>query len=744
MKKTFAEESMIERAVPERQRPEAGAFSAESARSDSGRPFIPPFIPSFVQRKASCACGGGCAACQSESTNSAALKVSQPNDAAEIAADHIADKVMGMPASPAEDGKTQSAPASSSPLQRKESGSAGGDMAAPPIVNDVISSSGSSLDKGTRQFMESRMGHDFSSVQVHTDGKAAESARSVNAQAYTAGDHIVFNQGQYAPGTEQGKKLLAHELAHVGQQKGNLGRAVIQRKITDAQLETEFQTWAADHKEKVNKGGVDYPHQLWSFIFEMVGDPQTAGPKAKPQKPAELKKWQEDFEKAELVADWLINLKKTAANDSVKTAAESRLSGILDLMQQADLLTPAMSRANDLNPDNKKRIFEAILNAPQSATVNDIERIVSFFCAAAKDASGCLVIQILTDSKKHPLKTMDIARSKAMIKLLIHAYPNAPELVDALAELLMFNPKLRNEISEALMKSELGGSPALLFKVLKHKLFIEPEYGASTLPVLQGTDSVEDYEKKRMKDDMPWVYTFKQKYYVDFLIDMASKQTPPVVIPRPKKMAFADLKTWLDTNTGKIAAAAAATYSTQEEIFEVYRNIADIFFYHVPHDRNVQPDMAGGIGHLKPGLPSKMRFEADCDVFATYAMRFLTGGGFTPIGYLGFYPKGVFAGRAPHVVALVRKGNKYSFINNKDIFDTGIADTKLPDDKKAEAIVKLMEGGLAEGYGEPKPTDLDIFYGDADATGKMSSAFFSSDPSLKRPDLEKAAAPAVP
>lgn len=735
MKKIFAEESMIERAAPERQRPDVGAFSTESTRSDSGaeRPFL--------HRKASCACGGGCSACQSDST---ALQISQPNDAAEIAADHIADKVMGMPASPVEDGKTQSAPASSSPLQRKESGSVGADMAAPPIVNDVISGSGSSLDKGTRQFMESRMGHDFSSVQVHADSKAAESAQSVNAQAYTAGDHIVFNQGQYAPDTEQGKRLLAHELAHVGQQRGNLGRAVIQRKITDAELETEFQKWAVAHNEKVNKNSTDYPHQLWTFIFEMVGDPQTAGPKAKPPpKSAELKKWQEDFEKAELVADWLINLKKTTGNEFVKNAAESRLSGIVELMQQADFLIPAMSRVNDLEPDNKKRIFEAILNAPQSATVGDIERIVSFFVAASTDASGCLVIQILTDSKKHPIKAMDLARSKAMVKLLIHAYPNAPELIDALAELLMFNPKLRNDISEALMKSELGGSPALLFKVLKHKLFIEPEYGASILPVLKGADSTEDYEKKRMKDDMPWVYTYKQKYYVDFLIEMAKKQTPPVVIPKPKKMAFAELKDWLDTNSEKIAAAAAATYTTQEEIFEVYRNIADIFFYHVPHDRNVQPDKAGKIGHLKPGVPSKMRFEADCDVFATYAMRFLNSAGFTPIGYLGIYPRGLFKGRAAHVVALIRKDKKYSFINNKDIFDMGLADTK-PDDKKAEAIVKLKEGGLAQGYGAPVPTDADIFYGDAEANGKMSSNFFNSDASLQRPDLEKTAAPAVP
>jgi hypothetical protein len=104
-------------------------------------------------------------------------------------------------------------------IQRKESGNTGGGRTAPSIVSDVISSSGQSLDKGTQQFMESRMGHDFSDVRVHTDSKAAESAQSINALAYTSGNHIAFNSGQYQPNTEGGRRLLAHELVHVGQQK---------------------------------------------------------------------------------------------------------------------------------------------------------------------------------------------------------------------------------------------------------------------------------------------------------------------------------------------------------------------------------------------------------------------------------------------------------------------------------------------------------------------------------------------
>ena len=88
----------------------------------------------------------------------------------------------------------------------------------PPIVHEVLRSPGQSLDANTRAFMEPRFGHDFSGVRVHTDARAAESARAVNALAYTVGNNVVFGAGQYAPQSNVGKRLMAHELAHVVQQ----------------------------------------------------------------------------------------------------------------------------------------------------------------------------------------------------------------------------------------------------------------------------------------------------------------------------------------------------------------------------------------------------------------------------------------------------------------------------------------------------------------------------------------------
>lgn len=89
------------------------------------------------------------------------------------------------------------------------------------------------LDTETRAFFESRFGQDFSSVRVHADAAAASSASQLNAQAYTAGRDIVFDAGRFAPGTTTGRRLLAHELAHVVQQgaavKGPVTARALQR-----------------------------------------------------------------------------------------------------------------------------------------------------------------------------------------------------------------------------------------------------------------------------------------------------------------------------------------------------------------------------------------------------------------------------------------------------------------------------------------------------------------------------------
>lgn len=177
------------------------------------------------------------------------LTVNQPGDKFEQEADRVADAVMRMPdpaisaqpvsrtsptgvqrcscgqsisgTEPCQDCKDKTMA-----LQRASSGSSSRDT-APPIVHEVLGSRGQPLDHATRDFMEPRFGADFSGVRVHADPKAAESARAVDALAYTVGHDIVLGQEQYAPQTTAGRRLLTHELTHVMQQAS--GSAMVQR-----------------------------------------------------------------------------------------------------------------------------------------------------------------------------------------------------------------------------------------------------------------------------------------------------------------------------------------------------------------------------------------------------------------------------------------------------------------------------------------------------------------------------------
>jgi outer membrane protein OmpA-like peptidoglycan-associated protein len=108
-------------------------------------------------------------------------------------------------------------PGLSSPAHRPRV-RAGSESDLPPIVNEVLATSGRALDAGAREFFQPRFGADFSAVRVHEDTRAAASAQAINALAYTSGTHIIFGAGRFAPHAPAGRRLLAHELAHVVQQ----------------------------------------------------------------------------------------------------------------------------------------------------------------------------------------------------------------------------------------------------------------------------------------------------------------------------------------------------------------------------------------------------------------------------------------------------------------------------------------------------------------------------------------------
>lgn len=103
-------------------------------------------------------------------------------------------------------------------LMRRHNGCGKCGEGVPPIVHDVLKGSGEKLPASARTIAEQRFGQDLSHVRVHSNEKAAASARSVGALAYSVGPDIVFGEGQFAPSTRSGEKLLSHELAHTVQQ----------------------------------------------------------------------------------------------------------------------------------------------------------------------------------------------------------------------------------------------------------------------------------------------------------------------------------------------------------------------------------------------------------------------------------------------------------------------------------------------------------------------------------------------
>lgn len=154
-------------------------------------------------------------------TVQAKLVVGSADDPLEHEADRVAEQVMRMPASAgsAGGGEPLGRTGGAEALQRKCTAceDAAG-ATAPAMVADVLRASGGPLDAGDRAFFEPRFGRDFSQIRVHSDDRAASSARSIGARAYTVGGHIAFAQGQYAPGSDHGRHLLAHELTHTIQQ----------------------------------------------------------------------------------------------------------------------------------------------------------------------------------------------------------------------------------------------------------------------------------------------------------------------------------------------------------------------------------------------------------------------------------------------------------------------------------------------------------------------------------------------
>lgn len=157
------------------------------------------------------------------------------------------------------------------PVQRKHSAAT---AASAATFHAVPSSNGQPLDDETRNFFESRIGHDLGSLRIHTGDAAAESARSVNARAYTLGSDIVFGSGEYAPHSESGRHLIAHELAHVAQHYESGSRRTLHRTLkVDAAASDDPATAVSTVDPLITSLCPDFEMNAAGFVVPKAGTP---------------------------------------------------------------------------------------------------------------------------------------------------------------------------------------------------------------------------------------------------------------------------------------------------------------------------------------------------------------------------------------------------------------------------------------------------------------------------------------
>jgi peptidoglycan hydrolase-like protein with peptidoglycan-binding domain len=187
----------------------------------------------------------------------AKLTVGQPGDRYEQEADRVAEAVMRMPEPAVEGGPPDRATKEPPGIQRccpeceeeilrqpkeeeeeeKIHRKRGGASRAPAVTPGLqarisgLRGAGQPLSQSDRAFFEPRFGYDFSRVRIHADSRAADTAKALDARAYTVGNDIFLGQGQYDPGFGTGRSLLAHELTHVIQQCDRLQSDVLQRQV---------------------------------------------------------------------------------------------------------------------------------------------------------------------------------------------------------------------------------------------------------------------------------------------------------------------------------------------------------------------------------------------------------------------------------------------------------------------------------------------------------------------------------
>jgi hypothetical protein len=181
------------------------------------------------------------------------LRIGAPHDHDEQEAERVAHAVMGNPQ-----------PAAGGPATSREM-----PVATASRAGDGIQSfgGGQPLTQPMREFFDTRFGHDFSHVRIHTDARAADLAEAIQARAFAFGRDIVFGPGEFAPATSRGRELMAHELTHVVQQERGAAQSspgtIRRQPKTETPEFPDFPHLALKLEDDIGQNLFDYGHHFY-------------------------------------------------------------------------------------------------------------------------------------------------------------------------------------------------------------------------------------------------------------------------------------------------------------------------------------------------------------------------------------------------------------------------------------------------------------------------------------------------
>jgi hypothetical protein len=608
-------------------------------------------------------------------------------------------------------------------------------------------SAGAPLDPAFRAVIESRLASDFGGVRVHTGPAAARSARYLGAQAFTVGGDIVLGAGAPAPGTPAGRSLLAHELAHVVQQaagaavaaqpdagvdaereadaaatavtrgqryavRARTGVAIARQrmpgkaaKTLDEELDEELRKHSARNPRALDPDNPDYAFTLTGYGVKLTREATRLRPE--PKDPKAKAEWTRRFVKSQMLADRILSRGgpnvEQKENQAHLLAADLATAGFVD---------DAMALARRLT-DHRLRAFlyNSAMDRPDKITPAQVAEITKFHVSRQVGMSDHPVLADLQRDDGSVAKQLTPDKINAALAELIKAYGTEPGLPHELARVLYFHPGSRAGFTKLMIDRKWG---ALLRKVSEDKFFVE----GTRIETPTGT--VNPSERT-----LAWAIANKRQVAVADVLALTSAAGLPV--KPPKALDPNSIKAWLEANTEIIAAAVKKQHPGDPAAAEALLNqMTGAFMYHV--DRNIEPDPGGKISHLRAGGPAKSQLMVDCDVLATYGVRFLVSSGFTPVGYMSVVPTD--KDRAGHAMALLQRGEQWHAVSNMDSRALPAATTK------EEALRELRDFGIENAYDPGRPlTGFQIFYKDSDAKGRLPAALRNLDQSTMIPEL---------